>query len=144
MEPVRARRSYQAWVANETMEDYSLRYAARSFRKWHPFTITNTALGGISFLALEAIGAAITLSYGFSNAFPAIVLVSAVLFVVSLPIAYYSSRFNIDIDLLTRGAGFGSPASASGRFGHSFRFAVTSSPTRPSPRVAPIASTPLS
>lgn len=104
---MRARRSYQTWVANETMEDYSLRYAPASFRKWHPFIITNTALGGISFLALEAIGAAITLSYGFSNAFAAIVIVSLVLFVVSLPIAYYSSRFNIDIDLLTRGAGFG-------------------------------------
>lgn len=106
-EPVRARRSYQTWVANETMEDYSLRYAAKSFRKWRPFVITNTALGGISFLALEAIGAAITLSYGFSNAFAAILAVCLILFVVSLPVAYYSSRYSIDIDLLTRGAGFG-------------------------------------
>ena len=55
----RPRRSYQAWVANETMEDYSLRYAAKSFRKWKSFVIVNTALGGISFLALEAIGGAI-------------------------------------------------------------------------------------
>ncbi len=28
-------------------------------------------------------------------------------FATSLPIAYYSSRYNIDMDLLTRGAGFG-------------------------------------
>ena len=106
-ETTRARRSYQAWVANETMEDYSLRYAARSFRKWTPFVITNTALGGISFLALEAIGAAITVSYGFNNAFPAIVVVCLLVFITNLPIAYYSSKYNIDMDLLTRGAGFG-------------------------------------
>ncbi len=107
LDAIRARRSYQAWVANETIEDYSLRYAASSFRKWSPFVIANTALGGISFLALEAIGGAITISYGFSNAFPAILLVSLLIFLTSLPIAYYSSRYNIDMDLLTRGAGFG-------------------------------------
>jgi signal transduction histidine kinase/purine-cytosine permease-like protein len=106
-ETIRARRSYQVWVANETMEDYSLRYAAKSFRRWGPFVITNTALGGISFLALEAIGGAITLSYGFSNAFPAILAVCLLVFVTNLPIAYYSSKYNIDMDLLTRGAGFG-------------------------------------
>lgn len=102
-----ALRSYHSWIANETLEDYSLRYAARSFRRWSPAGIANTALGGISFLALEAIGGAITLSYGFQNAFPAIILVSLVIFVTGAPIAYYSSRYNIDMDLLTRGAGFG-------------------------------------
>jgi len=104
---IKARRSYHAWVANETLEDYSLRYAAKSFRRWSPFVIANTALGGISFLALEAIGGAITLSYGFSNAFPAILTVCALVFITNLPIAYYSSKYNIDMDLLTRGAGFG-------------------------------------
>jgi signal transduction histidine kinase/purine-cytosine permease-like protein len=104
---IRAKRSYQVWVANETMEDYALRYAAKSFRKWSPFTISNTALGGISFLALEAIGGTITLNYGFVNAFPAIVAVCILVFITNFPIAYYSSRYNIDMDLLTRGAGFG-------------------------------------
>jgi signal transduction histidine kinase/purine-cytosine permease-like protein len=103
----RAVRSYQAWIANETLEDYSLRYAAKSFRKWSPFVIANTALGGISFLALEAIGGSITLNYGLANALPAILLISLFIFVVSLPITYYSARYNIDMDLLTRGAGFG-------------------------------------
>jgi len=102
-----ALRSYQSWIANETLEDYALRYAARSFRRWSPAAIANTALGGISFLALEAIGGAITLSYGFANAFPAILLVCLCIFVTGLPIAYHSSRYNIDMDLLTRGAGFG-------------------------------------
>ena len=100
-------RSYQSWIANETLEDYSLRYAARSFRHWSPFVIANTALGGISFLALEAIGGVITLNYGFENAFPAIIFATIFIFITGAPIAYYSSRYNIDMDLLTRGAGFG-------------------------------------
>ncbi|ADH88497.1 integral membrane sensor signal transduction histidine kinase [Ancylobacter novellus DSM 506] len=102
-----ALRSYHSWIANETLEDYSLRYTARSFRRWSPFVIANTALGGISFLALETIGGSITLSYGFVNAGLAILVVSLFIFVTSLPIAYYSSKYGIDLDLLTRGAGFG-------------------------------------
>lgn len=102
-----ALRSYHSWIANETLEDYSLRYTARSFRRWSPFVIANTALGGISFLALETIGASITLRYGFENAGLAILVVSLFIFVTSLPIAYYSSKCGIDLDLLTRGAGFG-------------------------------------
>lgn len=104
---IRVKREYQSWVANETLEDYALRYAARSYRRWTPFVVANTALGGISFLALEAIGGALTISFGFQNAFPAIVLICALIFLVSLPIAYYCSDANVDIDLLTRGAGFG-------------------------------------
>lgn len=104
---IRFKRNYQAWVANETMEDYALRYAARSYRRWHPMVLANTALGGISFLALEAIGGAITLNYGFQNAIAAILVVSLIIFLTNLPIAYYSGRYHIDIDLLTRGAGFG-------------------------------------
>ena len=69
--------------------------------------MANTAIGGISFLALEAIGASITLSFGFQNAMAAVLAVSLVIFLVSLPIAYWCSVANVDIDLLTRGAGFG-------------------------------------
>lgn len=102
-----ALRSYHSWIANETLEDYSLRYTARAFRRWSPFVIANTALGGISFLALETIGGSLTLSYGFVNAGAAILAVSLFIFVTSLPIAYYASKCGIDLDLLTRGAGFG-------------------------------------
>lgn len=104
---LRIKREYQSWVANESLEDYALRYTARSYRRWSPSVVANTAIGGISFLALEAIGASITISYGFQNALPAILIVSFVIFAVSLPIAYWSSIANVDIDLLTRGAGFG-------------------------------------
>jgi signal transduction histidine kinase/purine-cytosine permease-like protein len=104
---IRLKREYQSWVANETLEDYALRYAARSYRRWSPFIVANTAIGGISFLALEAIGGSITISYGFQNALPAIIVVSLLILLISLPIAYYSATANVDIDLLTRGAGFG-------------------------------------
>ena len=107
MEKLRIKRHYQSWVANETLEDYSLRYASKSYRRWTPFLLANTAIGGISFLALEAIGGSITITYGFQNAFPAIVIVSLLIFITNFPIVYYASKENIDIDLLTRGAGFG-------------------------------------
>jgi signal transduction histidine kinase/purine-cytosine permease-like protein len=103
----RVRREYQSWVANESLEDYALRYAARSYRRWSPGVVANTAIGGISFLALEAIGASLTISHGFANTIAAVAVVSLLIFLVSLPIAYWSSVANVDIDLLTRGAGFG-------------------------------------
>ena len=104
---VKERRDYNQWVADETLEDYSLRYAPNAFRKWPEWLLANTALGGLSFLALEAIGASLTITYGFTNAFWAIVVVGIVIFLAALPITYYSAKYNIDMDLLTRGAGFG-------------------------------------
>ncbi|MEM1360701.1 MAG: ATP-binding protein [Pseudomonadota bacterium] len=102
-----AKREYNQWVANETMEDFALRYTARRARRWSMARVANTAIGSISFLALEAIGAAITLSYGFDTAVVAIMLVGLILFATGLPISYYAARYGVDIDLLTRGAGFG-------------------------------------
>ena len=104
---VRERREYNTWVANATIEDYALRYTPKSFRKWSEFLVANTALGGISFLALEAIGGSLLLSYGFTNSFWAIVVAGTVIFLAGLPIVYYAAKYNIDMDLLTRGAGFG-------------------------------------
>src|SRR5690606_22017655 len=65
------------------------------------------ALGSISFLALEAIGGAITLHYGFNNAVAAIMAVGLIIFLTAIPISYYAAKYGVDIDLLTRGAGFG-------------------------------------
>lgn len=101
------RRDYNALVANETLEDYALRYAPRSFRKWSEFEVANTAFGSTSFLVLEAIGGFLSINYGFTNAFWAILIVGMVIFITSLPISYYAARHHIDIDLLTRAAGFG-------------------------------------
>jgi signal transduction histidine kinase/CheY-like chemotaxis protein len=104
---VRVRRNYNQWVANQTLEDYALRFTAKSARRWSSLRVANTAIGAISFLALEAIGGAITVSYGFTNATSAILFVGALIFLTGLPIGYYASTYGVDIDLLTRGAGFG-------------------------------------
>lgn len=103
----RVRREYNQWVANQTLEDFALRFTAKSARKWSAARVANTALGAISFLALEAIGGTITISYGFNNSVAAIIAVGFILFLTGLPIAYYAARYGVDIDLLTRGAGFG-------------------------------------
>lgn len=101
------RRDYNAWVVNESLEDYALRFAPRSFRKWSEFQVANTAFGSTSFLVLEAIGGFLSINYGFTNAFWAILVVGLVIFITGFPISYYAARYNIDIDLLTRSAGFG-------------------------------------
>ena len=104
---VRVRRNYNRWVANQTLEDYALRFTAKTARRWSSLRVANTAIGAVSFLALEAIGGSITLNYGFVNAGIAIVIVGVLILLTSLPIAYYASTYGVDIDLLTRGAGFG-------------------------------------
>ncbi|MBY0463393.1 MAG: hybrid sensor histidine kinase/response regulator, partial [Burkholderiales bacterium] len=101
------RRQYNSWVADESMEDYALRYTPRSFRKWSEWRVGNTAFGSLSFLALEAIGGAIAVNYGFGNAMWAILVVGLIIFFTGLPIAYCAARYGLDMDLLTRGAGFG-------------------------------------
>ncbi len=103
----RIRREYNAWVADESIEDYALRYTPRGFRKWSEWRVGNTAFGAVSFLALEAIGGAIALNYGFTNALWAILVVGLITFLTGLPISYYAARYGVDMDLLTRGAGFG-------------------------------------
>jgi signal transduction histidine kinase/CheY-like chemotaxis protein len=104
---VRERRDYNQWVGNETLEDYALRFTAKRARKWSALRVANTALGSMSFLALEAIGGTITVAYGFTNSVAAILAVSLLIFAISLPICIYAAREGVDIDLLTRGAGFG-------------------------------------
>ncbi|RLQ89050.1 hybrid sensor histidine kinase/response regulator [Notoacmeibacter ruber] len=103
----RLKRTYSRWVADETMEDCALRFTAYRVRRFSAGRIANTAIGAVSFLALEAIGGAITLSYGFSNAVAAILVTTALIFLAGLPISWHAARAGVDVDLLTRGAGFG-------------------------------------
>lgn len=102
-----SKRKYNKWVNNPVLEDYSLRYAPKSFRKWSEYAVATSALGGIAYLADQAIGGSITISYGFTNAFWAILASALIVFLTGLPIAYHSAKYGIDMDLLTRGAGFG-------------------------------------
>lgn len=100
-------RKFNKWVNNPVLEDYALRYAPQSFRRFSQSAVANSALGGIAFLANFAIGASVTTAYGFSSAFWGILIASAVIFLTGIPIALYSAKYNVDMDLLTRGSGFG-------------------------------------
>jgi purine-cytosine permease-like protein len=91
----------------ETLEDYTLRFAPRSYRKWGTGVVATSALGGIAYLADFAIGANIGISYGTGNALWGILVFAVVIFLTGLPLAYYAARYNIDLDLITRGSGFG-------------------------------------
>ncbi|HLL17654.1 MAG TPA: ATP-binding protein, partial [Rubrivivax sp.] len=105
---IKVRRDYNAWVARESLEDYALRFTPRSFRKWSEWKVANTALGGAaSFLVLEALGATLLLQFGFANALWAILSTGLIIFAAGLPISIYAARHGLDMDLLTRGAGFG-------------------------------------
>ncbi|MGA5267294.1 purine-cytosine permease family protein [Streptomyces lydicamycinicus] len=94
-------------AANETLEDYTLRFAPRSYRRWTPMVVATTALGGIAYMADFSIGAGIGLTHGTGNALAAILVAAVVIFVTGFPLAYYGARYNIDLDLITRGSGFG-------------------------------------
>ncbi|WP_414629798.1 purine-cytosine permease family protein, partial [Acinetobacter seifertii] len=104
---IRSRREFNTWVIDESIEDYALRYAPKSVRRWSLFTIGNTAFSTISFMAMELIGATLLWQYGFDNALWATFVVCSIIFLTSWPISYYAAKYNLDIDLLTRGAGFG-------------------------------------
>ncbi len=103
----RVRRTYNKWVGDETLEDFALRFTAVRGRRFSIEQVAKTALGATAFLALEAIAAAVTLNYGFINTVTAMLAVAAVIFITGFPISYYAAKHGLDIDLLTRGAGFG-------------------------------------
>ena len=69
--------------------------------------MANTAFGAASFLVLEAVGATLLVKYRFTNALWAILATGLVIFLAGLPISIYAARYGVDMDLLTRGAGFG-------------------------------------
>ncbi len=107
LQVVKVRRDYNAWVARETLEDYALRYTPERFRRWSHARVSHTAFGAASFLILEAVGATLLVQYGFVNAFWAILATGLVIFLAGWPISVYAARYGVDMDLLTRGAGFG-------------------------------------
>lgn len=96
-----------ATAARETLEDYTLRFAPRHYRKWSSGMVGVTALGGIAYLADFAIGANIGISYGTTNALWGILVFAVVIFATGFPLAVYAARYNLDLDLITRGSGFG-------------------------------------
>jgi purine-cytosine permease-like protein len=94
-------------ATRETLEDYTLRFAPRHYRKWTPAVVGISALGGIAYLADFAIGANIGIAYGTTNALWGIAVFAVVVILTGFPLAYYAARYNLDLDLITRGSGFG-------------------------------------
>ncbi|WP_405083447.1 purine-cytosine permease family protein [Protaetiibacter intestinalis] len=94
-------------AAEDSLEDYAFRYVPRSFRRWSAVSVGGTALGSIAFLADFSIGAAIGLEHGTTNAVLGILVASVIIFAVGLPVAAYAARYNLDLDLIARGSGFG-------------------------------------
>lgn len=94
-------------AAEDSLEDYAFRYVPRSFRRWGATAVGGTALGSIAFLVDFSIGASVGLEHGTLNAVAGITLASVIIFLVGFPIAYYAARYNLDVDLISRGSGFG-------------------------------------
>src|SRR5246127_5424281 len=67
-------------ATKETLEDYTLRFAPRSYRRWSAGVVGISALGGIAYLADFAIGANVGISYGTTNALWGIAIFSVVIF----------------------------------------------------------------
>ena len=94
-------------ATRESLEDYTLRFAPRSYRKWGPGVVATSALGGVAYLADFSIGANIGMAHGTGNALLGIGVFAVVIMLTGIPLAYYAARYNVDLDLITRGSGFG-------------------------------------
>ena len=61
----------------------------------------------MAYLADFSIGAGIGIAHGTTNAIGGILIAAVLIFVSSFPLAVYAAKFNLDLDLITRGSGFG-------------------------------------
>ncbi|GAB2719966.1 purine-cytosine permease family protein [Nocardia thraciensis] len=107
MVDVETRPANSVAATKETLEDYTLRFAPRSYRKWSPAVVGVSALGGIAYLADFSIGANVGIANGTGNALLGIGIFAVLIMLTGFPLAYYAARYNIDLDLITRGSGFG-------------------------------------
>ncbi|HEY1818800.1 MAG TPA: hypothetical protein VGG83_02645 [Trebonia sp.] len=88
-------------------EDYSLRYTPSAFRQWKPWQVWITAIGSLAAMAGYSLAGSFALGYGVTNAIIGYVVAAVIVILTAVPIAYTIADKNIDIDLLTRGTGFG-------------------------------------
>ena len=79
-------------ATKESLEDYTLRFAPRSYRKWSAGVVATSALGGIAYLADFSIGANIGIAYGTVNAIFGILVAAVIIFATGFPLAYYAAR----------------------------------------------------
>jgi purine-cytosine permease-like protein len=98
---------YSRLIQNEQIEDYSLRYAPASFRRWSPAIVASAGLGASAALFPFAISAVLTNASGSGNALIGNLIAVVFCVITGIPIAREIAKYNLDMDLLTRGAGFG-------------------------------------
>lgn len=95
-------------LANDPLkEDYALRYTPSAFRRWSSWQVWMTAIGSLAAMAGYALAGSFALTFGFASTLGGFLLSGTIVFLTAIPLAYYIAEKNIDIDLLTRGAGFG-------------------------------------
>ena len=82
-------------ATRESLEDYTLRFAPRSYRKWGPGVVATSALGGIAYLADFSIGANIGMAHGTGNALLGIGVFAVVIMLTGIPLAYYAARYRV-------------------------------------------------
>ena len=105
---IKVRRDYNAWVARETMEDYALRFTPRvvpqvvgAARGQHG--VRRGVVPGAGGGRRDAAGAVRLRQRASGPSSPP----GSIIFLAGLPISVYAARHGVDMDLLTRGAGFG-------------------------------------
>ncbi|MDT7774785.1 MAG: hypothetical protein QOC67_3709 [Pseudonocardiales bacterium] len=96
-----------ALADNPQLEDYSLRYTPSEFRTWSPWMIFLSCLVGLSAMAGYALDAAFVNAFGFPSSVLGFAIAAAVTLPLTVVLAFAIARKHIDIDLLTRGSGFG-------------------------------------
>ncbi|KAA9269530.1 hypothetical protein F6I18_03360 [Corynebacterium amycolatum] len=101
------RRAGNTGSSSKLGDDYPLRFAPRHYRTWTPVAVAGSALGGMAYLADFSIGAGIGIAHGTTNAVVGILIAAVLIFLSSAPLAIYAAKFNLDLDLITRGSGFG-------------------------------------
>ncbi|HEX4248111.1 MAG TPA: histidine kinase [Pseudonocardia sp.] len=96
-----------ALADNPQLEDYSLRYTPSEFRTWSPWMIFLSCLVGLSAMAGYALDAAFVNEFGFGSSVVGFAIAAVATLPLTVVIAFAIARKHIDIDLLTRGSGFG-------------------------------------
>src|SRR3981189_2621817 len=92
---------------NAQMEDYSLRYAPAAFRRWSPWMVFLSCMVGLSAMAGYALDATLVNEFVFGTTRLGFLAATVITLPLMLVIAFAIAHKHIDIDLLTRGSGFG-------------------------------------
>lgn len=88
-------------------DDYPLQSVPEEARTISPCRLGMTAFGSMSFLAQESMGAMISMQFGFLHLLLALAVSAVAIMLLSVPVVRVATRQHIDIDLISRGCGFG-------------------------------------